>query len=326
MKPWERLLLSWSPEKAWFLGIIYGDGNIYRNPPSGDYRVSACGSKSTTTRWIALLDPSRTPLEFKRSPGTYQTYVNDKGLVEWFEREMGMCGPKADSLVWPEDLPLELERDFIRGLWDSDGSIFIESRRHRKARGNDTPRAKYDSKCESFVVSLERCLRRNLNLPVVAVPKETKVIRGRSASWYTLKYGGRSAMLVADWLYKEPPPHLVNDDRLDMYRVLCRLRDVVDEALCVCGELPTHEGFCQKCWWVNHGKTTGVGIVCSTEGCGKSVVAKGLCTACYNRLRRQDPNYQRKSTGACSCGSPAFRKGLCDRCYSVERRKCLQPT
>jgi hypothetical protein len=89
---------------------------------------------------------------------------------------------------------------------------------------------------------------------------------------------------------------------------------------CPCGKKATHEGFCQKCWWANHGVTTGPGTVCSTEGCSKPISHNKLCSACITRVRRAAPDYIRKSTGTCTCGSPSYRKGMCDKCYSRERR------
>jgi len=71
MAAWQGLLFSWTPEKAWFLGVLWGDGNVHRNPAHGTYRVSVCGSHSTVMNWIRLLAPHKTPQEFKRSPGTF---------------------------------------------------------------------------------------------------------------------------------------------------------------------------------------------------------------------------------------------------------------
>lgn len=320
MKAWQRLLFNWSAEKAWFLGVLYGDGNVYKHPASGDYRVSACGSISTTRRWIRLLDESRTPKEFTRSPGTFQAYVNDRGLVEYFERGLGICGPKAGSLVWPADLPAEFERDFIRGLWDTDGSLFIQLRRHRQGLGNDSPRAKFDSKCESFVEHLRGRLEALTGVDHVAVSAEKK----KHSTWHVIKYAGAPAMKVADYLYGSFPAHLVNDDRVEAYKRLCALRDHVDGLLCPCGEPATMEGRCHRCWWVARGLKTGLGTVCSTPECGKPVLAKGLCSACYSRERRGFVERVSTVLGPCACGGTATRRGMCDKCYRAERYKRIK--
>lgn len=317
MQCWQRLLFNWSAEKAWFTGVLLGDGNVYINECTGDYRVSVCGSISTVTRWLKLVDDERHPKEFSRSPGTFQGYINNKELVSWLKLNMGLAGPKSDVLVWPVDLPLEFERDFIRGLYDTDGSLFISNRRHLINKGADYPVTKYDSNTESFVFRLRTRLEYLLDVNHVAVSPPHREI----PTCYSIKYTGLCAMRVADYLYGSTPVHLVNQDRVDSYNELCRLRNLRASTRCTCGFSAVRQGLCSKCWWVDYGTKTGVGTVCSTDGCRKPITAKGKCIACYNRERRADPKYTRKSTGICLCGSVAYRKGMCDRCYSAARRK-----
>jgi hypothetical protein len=266
------LLESWSNERAWFLGVLYGDGNVYKSPKYS--RVSLCGSLSTTTRWIALVAPYKAPQEFKRSPGIYQVYVDSVELVSWFEREMGICGPKSDILVWPKDLPDEFRVSFLRGVWDTDGSLFIEAR--PKGRGNPAPRAKLAMNARGFVERVRSELELLTGVPPVALGLYKKISE--------LKYGNISAMLVADLLYKNAPEHLRNEDRYEAYLRMCVMRGQLEDATCACGEPVEREGCCTACWYSKREYRTGSGTVCS---CGKSpVLAKGLCSACYNRERR----------------------------------------
>lgn len=314
MKPWQRLLLSWSREKAWALGILYGDGNVYGNYETGDYRVSASGSLSTTTRFGELFGVARAPHVV--SEEGWEVYLNDKELVEHCRDVLGLFGPKADILTWPKDLPHEFERDFIRGLWDSDGSIFIESRRHRDGRGNDTPRTKYDSASQGFVASLRERIETLTGAPRVAISKQTKLNKetGRTSTWYGFKYGGASAMMVADYLYADPPSDLVNQDRVAMYAQMRELRDFVDNQACPCGDPALWEGRCIPCWYDVKGRKTGPGVTCRL--CTKPVHANGLCSGHNSTEHRKLKGYVRRSSGPCACGKAAFRKGMCDACYS----------
>lgn len=70
------------------------------------------------------------------------------------------------------------------------------------------------------------------------------------------------------------------------------------------------------------------GRICPNEGCGRPVVAKGLCKRCYgrqlNRLKKKiDPsNYRgsRSTSKTCTvvgCGGKYYAKGYCKKCYSV---------
>jgi hypothetical protein len=310
---WEAALLNnWSPEFAWWLAVLYGDGNVYRQENNGDYRITVVGSWSTTTRWLRLISSEpREPKTVKHSPGTFQAYVNSKTLVEWFEKERGICGPKSSSLVWPEDLPLELRVHFLRGLWDTDGSLSIWDARAHRIKSNPQFKTRYGSNTKSFVYRVRSELESLVSVPRVVVEND----RGQ----YRVNYSGSSGFLVADLLYRDAPEHLRNEDRMQVYLEADKIRDIVDDSNCPCGRTATHEGMCQRCWWENHGRTTGPGTTCK-NGCGKPVKAHGLCVACYTKTVRSLDGWTRKSTGTCSCGRPAYRKGMCDACYSRERR------
>jgi hypothetical protein len=271
-----------TPERAWWFGVLLGDGNVFQTPH--DARVSVCGSLSTVTRWLALLDSPLKPQEFKRSKGTYQGYVNSKIFVEYLRDVWGLCGPKAGDLPWIAFAP-EHEVHFLRGLWDTDGSLFIERRRHKGNKGNDTPRAKFDSKCEDFVWQVRDALERNLDVPRVAICEEKKIARksGATSTWFTIKYGGTAALQIADFLYATTPTHLVNDDRLRAYEELKSCGD--SSPSCACGGPVQKQGLCTKCWWAKRPAKTRGSTLCS---CGKvPILAKGLCSACYSRARRR---------------------------------------
>ena len=295
-------LCTWSAEKAWWWGILLGDGNVYENTKTGDYRVSAVGSASTSQRWGALIVPDRKPQAFKRAPSVYQIYVNDKEMVQWFKTEHGICGPKTENLPWPKDLPDEFLRPFLQGLWDSDGYISIYDRRAHGSKGNPE------------VIQVREALER------VAGGSRVAVIRGKGRYKKNRKivYSSASAFKVLDYLYPDAPEHIRNEDRIEMYQKACELRSSIQDARCPCGEPVKMEGHCRPCWWAQTPNTTGGDTVCA---CGISpILAKGMCTACYNRVRRAKSSFVRKSTGTCACGKSAYRKGKCDACYSKDRR------
>ena len=66
-------------------------------------------------------------------------------------------------------------------------------------------------------------------------------------------------------------------------------------------------------------------MVCSTEGCGgEKVLARGLCSACYNRMRRNGSvaRVYSHNSGKCSvlgCGKSAFSKNLCAHHYEKSK-------
>lgn len=260
--------------------MLLGDGNVYESTKTGDYRVSVCGSESTTKRWGALILPERSPQEFRRSPGTYQMYVNDKEMVQYLKESHGVCGPKSSNLPWPEDLPEVHLLPFLRGLWDTDGGITIWDRRAHGLKGNPEVKAGFGVDCESFVIRVRDTLERVCRVPRVAI----KSGKGKYEKNRSISYGGSSAFRVLDYLYSEAPEALRNEDRVEVYRKACAIREAVSSTCCPCGEPARLEGRCHPCWYGQTPRTTGEGTVCP---CGKSpILAKGMCSACYTRERR----------------------------------------
>lgn len=306
------LLDSWTPEKAWWCGILWGDGNVFQRRKN--WRVSACGSLSTMTRWLALIAPGRAPKEFKRSPGTYQAYVDSALLVELVEAEFGICGPKAASLVWPEALPEGLKVHFLRGLWDSDGCLSIATR----TRKGWTPECKlsYGSICESFVVRVRDELVQVAGMRCAAICRQT---HPTSDTW-TVSYGCATALRLADYLYADAPEHLRNEDRYEVYQRMCAIRDQLLEGCHSCGKTckKYRDSLCDKCWW---GRRTEERRQLCSRCQVKWAKTKELCTGCYSQHLRSQPEYVRPSNGVCACGKPSYRRGLCDACYSRERRQ-----
>lgn len=268
-------LSRWTPESAWFFGVFLGDGNVYRGKK--DHRVSVCGSLSTVTQWMDLFAPGKGFSEFKRSHGTYQGYVNSRQLVEYFEDRWGLVGPKCENLPWPEDLPSDLLVHFMRGLWDSDGSLSIYDRKAHGKQGNPEFKARFGLKDRQFVERVRTELEGALRLNRVKVSPE-------KGGWRA-SYAGEPAMRVADWIYGSGT-RPVNEDRMEVHQRMCFIRSEVATYSCRCGSSTSYkDGLCRRCWWEDHGRETGSGTTCSE--CGKREVrARGLCLPCYKRARR----------------------------------------
>ena len=334
---------TWTAEKAWWWGILLGDGNVYSSQEHGTHRVTVVGSYSTTRRWLDLKAPYKDHCEIKRehrTVGTYQAYVDSKQLIEWFDKN-AFVGPKAARLPWPEDLPSEHMIPFIRGLWDSDGwlAIFHHDKGHipefKAGFGVMTP---------GFVYRLRDELTRLTRLSPPAIYE--------SSGTHKFSYGSSSAEVVADLIYRDAPEHLRNDDRFDVYLQMRKIRAEYDSIMCPCGVKAERQGFCITCWYKYvYISKVDPSITCF---CGKPVHAKGLCSACRSRQVRAEMSGQtleaalttvcktpdcgkyavtgkdvckscllKVHTGPCSTcherpGNCAF--GLCKVCYERQRR------
>lgn len=313
------LFESWTPERAWWFGAFLGDGCNHRPKRGGGY-VSLVGAHTTVTRWFTLVSPDSLRLrEALNSPGTFTVRVNAKALTDWMERTHGYCGPKSEKLAWPEDLPNDLKVHFLRGLWDTDGCLSIGDRQAQGRTGNPVPLAVYTSKALPF---LERI---RAELHGLVGTSATQAIHANKQKVGQLGYGSSQAMKVADFLYAGAPEHLRNEDRMEVYGRLCTIREAI-LAPCACGNPETYcDGDCRACWEARRAKKTGPSVLCE-KGCGRAVVASGLCDICRKRDRRAQGNYK-TPCGTCPCGEAAYRsdptdtaRKLCEACYSRRRR------
>jgi hypothetical protein len=284
---WRLFREGWTPSLSWWFGCLLGDGNVTSTPTTK--RVSLVGAESTVQRWLDLVTPGKTSKAIRRSQGgvvnAVQGYVDSSELTQWLYERWGLRGPKAQHLPWPEDMPADCLAHFVRGLWDTDGSIYSEARRQRGNKGNDRVCAKYVSIDGVFMKRLVAALA-----PVVRGKAGVVTEPPRSTNHqflYTYRVSGKGAHRLLDYLYGEAPLALRNEDRAGMYVAVNARRQAAKMALCPCGAPVARMGVCWKCWQATRAPSrVGKGTVCEVEGCSVEVFAKGRCGACYHRARR----------------------------------------
>lgn len=313
-------LEAWTSELAWWFGVFLGDGCA---PAKGE-TLQCTGSESTTRRWGALVVSSPAGRrEYRQAPGTYLVYVCSRALSDWMLHTHGYRGPKSKDLRWPVDLPPACLSHFIRGLWDADGCIYVQDKARRTTTGNPMRSLVYTSIAVPFVERLGQEIERAVGIPI---PKLNMTVVPQTGNPRAqLHYTGASAQKLADWLYADAPEHIRNEDRFEMYRRMCALREQLAQP-CVCGvEEQYSDGLCRTCWEAKQPRTTGPGTQCATGGCSRPVWSNGLCNACRKRQARAEGRYKPELKGACACGSPSYRTdGLCVACAA--RRKRGVPT
>lgn len=212
---WE-FLSDWSAEKAWWLGILYGDGNIFAK--DGTYKVSACGTKTTMEKWGKLICEQVSPQQFKRSPSTYQVGIHSKELVQWFKDKYNMCGPKSATLEWPHDLPEKYEKDFVRGLIDSDGSLQLRDTRLIKGKNKFEYTVSYTSQSLKFIEKLRNWFENCLNIPKANICEYDKGKGREGRSTYSLKYRKISTVInICNFIYSDSSAHIRHDGKYEIY-------------------------------------------------------------------------------------------------------------
>ena len=307
------LFESWTPARAWWLGALYGDGCVHTK--KGAWLACLVGTLDIVTKWGKLIDPTLKSFEKKHSLGTYDMRINSKALVQRLLEDYDLESPKAYKLKWPHNLPVHLNAHFLRGLIDTDGSLQITN--PVAGVGRQGVSVKYSSMSAEFVVDAAKYAA---HLAGIAVPN-VYFAKKNSRQCNEFRLHGSDTKALIDALYKDAPFELRSELKHKQYLEMVRVYEELRDQRCACGVPVSHEGMCQACWWIAHGRKNGPGVFC---GCGEMARTKGLCANCYLRDLRSRKKAAgqpiRTAKGVCDCGAVAYRKGTCDACYSRKRR------
>jgi hypothetical protein len=283
---WDVLNGGWSADFSWMLGLTFGDGNIYKSKKN--CRVSLSGNVNEADlldKWKALICPSAPTC--RKTENGIETYFGSKAVVEWFESKWGLCGDKMQCLKFPAGkIPKEYLNHFVRGLIDSDGSVFIENQEKMGRRGNDSLRIIFSSSVIGFTEALNKALISE-GLPIVSVGQSKKKDKysERIYTQYRIGWSGSSALKVAKWLYKDSSPSNRGDKGYEVYQSYLKIRDEIDKP-CACGRTPIlkESGLCRTCLYEK--KRIENPLPPCKFGCGKVSEYREMCHACARRLKR----------------------------------------
>lgn len=129
--------------KAYWLGWLYSDG--YNNEDRGIVVLSLQEQDRETLEKFKIDLESTSPLQFidysqyKNYTNQYRLSINSKILSRKIS-QLGCWQNKSLTLEFPkkEQVPEFLIRDFIRGMWDGDGSIcycYLNNTKHQNLKG-----------------------------------------------------------------------------------------------------------------------------------------------------------------------------------------------
>ena len=256
---------TWNRESAWVYGLILGDGCVY-NSVNGS-RVLFFGNRSTVDSFCRLLDIKHK----KKGKGGFDVYFDSKAVVSWFE-DRGICGKKV-SIPWPDDIPDEYIRDFVRGLIDTDGTVTIYK---PKGKGNDKLLMGFSSSIKPFCERVHNELSKRIGLKR-KISESIKNWNDKKYKCYSFHMGVKHSIALGDWIY-ENSDGLRNEERYQIYLEGKRLHKATQGSCRLC-EKPIHSrGLC-----TGHMReeTRKPKPPCSI--CGRPSFSKSLCQAGYSR-------------------------------------------
>ncbi len=141
----ESFFSSWSNEMAYVLGLLYTDGNLQDGEPNNPKRLLprlsfAQKDKELVLKVIELMgcnvriSESKTR-KYKHTTATelYYFHLYSQLLFDQLS-SLGLNPKKSLNLTFPE-IPYQYVPHFIRGCWDGDGTVYLESKNHRLRAG-----------------------------------------------------------------------------------------------------------------------------------------------------------------------------------------------
>lgn len=182
----ESFFSSWSPEMAYVFGLIVTDGC-----------VSDTGVVSLCLNDLDLLEKVKKALgsehkitPSKRQKGLYCFYFSRERMVGDLEK-LGVLPRKSLTVRFPK-VPQWYLPDFIRGVFDGDGSVFFDKRQPKFPL-----RAKFISGSEDFIIVLQK------NLELLGMPKRTVYKQKTKNGWsYMFIYAHKDSVTLFNILYK----------------------------------------------------------------------------------------------------------------------------
>ncbi len=162
---------KWSPEMAYLLGYITADGCVIkRRDRINSYVLNITSKDKKHLFKIRNVLNSNHPISQKyNSQGLAysQIQICNKDIC----KDLMVLGifPRKTYYLDPIKVPQKYFRDFVRGFFDGDGTVYIY-------RVNDVPQIKvgFVSTSYRFIKELNRQLCQKLNIPVKSIHRKVK--------------------------------------------------------------------------------------------------------------------------------------------------------
>ena len=184
----EDFFRTLKPSSAWVLGLIYGDGNVATGKPR--LRIAFGVDQDIACKVAALLEYTG-PLDFRSNcwflEAWSQPLVNDLRLL-------GIFPAKTYTMSFPT-LPEDVLPYFVRGLWESDGSVCFTHPTGKSERFM----ASYSSASQGFVASLRDAITSatGCHHPAICARWSKK----SATPTHAIGYSGTQARKLCAWMY-----------------------------------------------------------------------------------------------------------------------------
>lgn len=127
-KPFPRLKINqdffftWTLELAWVLGLLWSDGNLYKN------KINLVSKDKDLIETVANLIGDKS-LVRSRDNKKYWLISFGSKIVAQHLRELGLHEAKSFTIKWVQGMPSKYESHFVRGLFDGDGWVYFKEKK-----------------------------------------------------------------------------------------------------------------------------------------------------------------------------------------------------
>lgn len=158
----ESFFKEWSAEMAYVLGLIYTDGNLFIRKNTSGYELGVLSfaqkEKELVEKFLNLMECNATirfrerrELDNTTAGELYYFSIGNNDISNDLI-QLGITPNKSLNMSFPE-IPNDYLRHFIRGFFDGDGSVYLES--------NKSIRVKLLSGSKDFISILNQKLIEN---------------------------------------------------------------------------------------------------------------------------------------------------------------------
>ena len=183
-----------SPKESWLLGLLMTDGCVNEKEHFIKLSISdkdgvQFASQIIGFGYIRESLPETREYNGKKIQGKLPVWNYVACSIQLVERlgALGFTPRKTKTLTFPNVSDIAL-RDFIRGLWDGDGSWY---------KSDNALIAHFGCASESFIHALQT-ITSNIT------GSSAQVRSNRHKDFWQLSYGWKRAIALARWLYYEP--------------------------------------------------------------------------------------------------------------------------
>jgi len=191
--------------KAYFLGLMYADGSVFKD---GFYLKMKDEDILITFKKVLKAEQN---VKYRNYDNyySYQLFISSQKMSEDLVNK-GCFINKTYTLKFPteEQVPKELQRHFIRGYFDGDGSLSLSN-------NISTCRIDFTSASTDILKELRKIIATKA-ISTGSLSKES----GKSNTWH-LRFGGKQVKQLLEWFYKSSTVFLKRKyDKFLMYNTV----------------------------------------------------------------------------------------------------------